>query len=234
MRVCFCKECCRKARRAISQGAEVLILDDGFQHLRLNRELDVVTVDATFPFGGGRLLPAGLLREPISALGRADVIVLTRTDQVPERKVEETLRKIRAVAPKAEVAKSVHRVISVVHLGGGEMPVSTLSSKRVAAFCGIGNAESFRRTVGGISGELVLFREFRDHHVYEGEELVELSEAAKRAAAEMLVTTEKDSVRLPRELDVGLPVGVVRTELVITEGEDRLVEAVMATVDRER
>jgi tetraacyldisaccharide 4'-kinase len=215
----------------LSHGADVLLLDDGFQHQRLARDLDVVTVDALCPFGGGKLLPAGLLREPLSSLRRADVIVLTRTDQACEKSVGETERRLRWLAPKAVLARSVHRAVRVIFPEEGEEgAVSELSSRRVAAFCGIGRPESFRRTVESVCGDVVLFREFPDHYGYRDEDLREVGREARDAGAELIVTTEKDYARMEDARGLGVRLGVIAIELVVTSGEDELQKCVMKAV----
>ena len=212
------------AKEAVSSaGANVLLLDDGFQHRRLGRDLDVVTVDALCPFGGGRLLPAGLLRESPSALRRADIVVLTRTDEVEGDVLEEVEGEVRRLAPEAVPARSVHRATRVFFAEENRLgDVAELSGRKVAAFCGIGRPESFRRTLEGLCGEVVLFREFPDHHVYGEEELRSLVREGGKMGAELIVTTEKDYARLRGIQGLGLPPAVIGIELAVTSGEDEL------------
>jgi len=214
-----------------SHGANVLVLDDGFQHHRLARDLDVVTVDAVCPFGCGLLLPAGLLREPVSALGRANVIAVTRTDEVGEESVRETERRLKKAAPKATLARCVHKAVRVdFPQEGREGGVGELGSRKVAAFCGIGRPESFRRTVESLCGEVVMFREFPDHYLYDAEEIMALGREAKELGAELIASTEKDYARLGSAPELGIPLGVIAIELVVTSGEDALETRVMEAV----
>src|SRR5262249_3906217 len=139
------------ARRAVENlGSEVLILDDGFQHRRLHRDLDLVLVDATTPWGYGqpwgheRLFPRGLLREPLAGLARADVIVLTRCDQVEPQALEILEQRIRQLAPKTAVLQTRHRPDAWISAEGVVRPIENWPRKRAVAFCGIGNPQAFR------------------------------------------------------------------------------------------
>jgi tetraacyldisaccharide 4'-kinase len=194
-------------RAALSRAAveelesEVLVLDDGLQHRRLARDLDLVLLDATSPWGGGRLLPRGLLREPPSALRRAGAIILTRCDQAPAEEVERLRQRVARLAPDVPVAETTHRPVGLVNSGGDGAPLDMLREGPVAAFCGVGNTEAFRRTLADLGADVVAFRAYPDHHTYTRADVEEL-----RAWARALppgcnaVTTQKDLVklRLPR------------------------------------
>src|SRR5262249_2502673 len=135
----------REALRASQQ--QVLLLDDAFQHRRLARDLDIVLLDALEPFGYGRLLPRGLLREPISSLARAQVVALSRSDAVEEATRREIEAHVRQHAPQAVWLELAHQPCGFVAVGGAETPLGELRGMRVAAFCGIGNPEGFRHTL---------------------------------------------------------------------------------------
>jgi len=187
------------ARQAIhTRNAQVLILDDGFQHRRLARDIDIVTIDATLPFGYGRLLPAGLLREPIAGLRRADAVVITRCDQVAEEQLAWIEEQIRRTHPQAIVATSIHAPVGAAVLGGGEIGIEDLRGKRVFAFCGLGNPEAFFDTVRRIGCILVGSRSFDDHCVYTRECLHEVHQQAKEHNADFLITTQKDWTKITR------------------------------------
>ncbi|MBN1392088.1 MAG: tetraacyldisaccharide 4'-kinase, partial [Sedimentisphaerales bacterium] len=126
----------KAAKEAVVKlGAKALIMDDGFQHRRLARDLDIVTIDATCPFGFGKLLPAGLLREPASSLNRADAAVLTRCDQVPESELSRIEQELLLIKPDMIIARSIHKSISAKSLTGGEITIEQLKGKRIFAFC---------------------------------------------------------------------------------------------------
>jgi len=197
-------------------GSDIFILDDGFQHLQLNRDFDIVTIDATNPWGGGWLLPVGRLREPITSLTRADCIVLTRTDQVEE--YESILAHIGKASGGRPVliSRMQNHVYSPVGIrrAKGDVPEGPL-----AAFCGIGNSQSFFRQVESEGGkELVLKRAFPDHHSYSQKDISMVVDEAKRLGARSLVTTEKDAVKLTG-FEFGLPCYALGIEMVIDDSE---------------
>jgi tetraacyldisaccharide 4'-kinase len=177
-------------RKAAELGADLVVLDDGFQHRRLARDLDVVLLDAHSPFGNYHLLPAGLLREPVSGLRRADLIVITRSRPGENFMVLE--RVIRRHNTEAPVLRAGHRRAGFVDSHGRQAP----RPNRAVAFCGIGNPAAFITDLEAEGLEVVTWRTFRDHLNYTVEQWRELSEIALREEA-ILVTTEKDMVRLP-------------------------------------
>lgn len=209
-------------RRALADyRARVLILDDGFQHYRVHRTLDIVTVDATNPFAGGKLLPRGLLREGPSALRRADLVVLTRTDQVSPEALE-ALR--RQIGPAVE---TVHKPVQVRCLWNRRSyGVEWLRGRSVYAFCGVGNPESFRRTLESLGASIVKFRAFEDHHAYTPADLRRLNAEAQEFMAEAAVTTEKDATKLRADA-FELPLAALRVEIEITRNEDLLEERLL-------
>jgi tetraacyldisaccharide 4'-kinase len=176
--------------------AELLILDDGFQHRRLFRNLDVVLIDSTQPPQRDYLFPRGTLREPVGGLRRADAIVLTRCDQV-EDSDRECIRNWLALRfPGKLVATTEHRPLGLQ--GGGSLePLELLKGRPVAGFCGIGNPSAFRRTLESLGAEVIDFRAFPDHHAYTRTDVDDLSRwASARPASCMMITTQKDWVKL--------------------------------------
>ncbi len=204
-------------------GAEVLILDDGFQHRRLARDLDIVLVDAVQPFGGGRLLPRGLLREPLSELKRADFIVLTRSDLVDPGHIGRIGGRLRPYAGDVPIALAEHRPTGLwrVDVAGdaegasghvareGDIPPGGLREGNWAAFCGIGNPEGFRRTLKRLGAQLVRFDVFPDHYRYAGAEVQSLLERAAAAGCVGVLTTEKDATKVEGLLAGRCPVPVL-------------------------
>ena len=177
--------------------SEVLILDDGFQHRRLGRDFDMVLVDATNPWGFGRLLPRGLLREPISSLRRADAILITRSDQAPDKEVAAIMSRIRRECPESPIVATSHRPLGWLRHGHGEAPAELLRGRPVAAFCGLGNPDAFRRSLTAIGCDVRDFRTFPDHHPYSCSDIDELRRWADSMPAETaLATTQKDLVKL--------------------------------------
>ncbi len=217
-----------QARRAIEEfRADVILLDDGFQHFRICRDLDVLVVDATNPFAGGRLLPRGFLRERPSSASRADLVVLTRTDQAGPTAVAALRNQVAILVGGKPVLESVHRPVSVRSLWNKKKyDLEWLRGRSVYAFCGLGNPDAFRRTLESSGTKIVKFRTFPDHHRYEAADLRLLSLEAQEFMAEMFVTTEKDASKLHPEA-FERPLAVVRVELEITRGEDTLEAALL-------
>ncbi|MBY0231749.1 MAG: tetraacyldisaccharide 4'-kinase [Gemmataceae bacterium] len=215
------------ARAAVEEcESQALVLDDGFQHRRLHRDLDLVLIDATDPWGGGHLLPRGLLREPVSGLRRAHAVVLTRTDQVETHRLAD-LRKALARWGKP-VAEAVHRPSSLVGVSGGS-PLSDLAGRSVAGFCGLGNPEAFRRTLEGLGTMIADFRAYPDHHPYTREDVDDLGRWARaQPEGAWLVTTQKDLVKLRVESLGGRQLRAVRIEMEIRSGREELEALVRA------
>jgi tetraacyldisaccharide 4'-kinase len=222
-------------RSALAQTAveelesEVLILDDGFQHRRLERDLDLVLIDATCPWGYGRLLPRGLLREPLSSLRRAGAVLMTRCDQVTPEERDRIRQRIRGVVSTVPVAESRHGPVDLLGVGRQES-LERLRQGPVAAFCGIGNPDAFRRTLADLGANLCAFRTYPDHHRYSRDDVDRLRRWAGELPRDAVIaTTQKDHVklRLPRLAD--RPLWAVRIRLTVETGREEL-ERVLARV----
>lgn len=175
-----------------NHAAQVLLMDDGFQHRRLARDLDIITIDATAPFGYGHLLPAGLLREPVSGLKRAGAAVITRSDQVPEEQLCRIEQRISQINPRLPVVRTVHAPIGIRHIDGSETRIEDLKDRRVFAFCGLGNPTAFFRTIEACGSILVGSEAFNDHHTYTNRCLAEIYEKSTSKEAQLVLTTSKD------------------------------------------
>ncbi len=186
----------RGGREAQRQGADLVVLDDGFQHLALARDLDLVLLDAADPWAGGRLPPLGRLREPLAALARADAVLITKlpVDWRPAAAAIE--RRLAAIAPRLPVLASRLRAERLRAPGGEWRAVDELAGRRVFAFAGLGRPEGFAATLAELGVELVGTRWFADHHRYSERELAAVLEAAAALGAAP-VTTAKDAVKLP-------------------------------------
>jgi tetraacyldisaccharide 4'-kinase len=182
----------------------LFMLDDGFQHFGLFRDKDIVLVDASNPFGNGLLLPLGRLREPAKALGRADIIVLTKLEKSPrekDRKPEDLIGEIRKHNPAAPVFLARHLPAYLGLVSGEKLPFSLVAGKRLFGFCALGSPESFKATIQALDAELVGFKAFRDHYRYTQADMAFIKSAAEKSGAEWIVTTEKDIIKL-RNLDL--------------------------------
>ena len=181
------------AKEAIDKfAAKVLIMDDGFQHRRLARDLDIIAIDATQPFGFNKLLPAGLLREPVSSLKRASAVVITRCDQVNEAKINEIEQILQKKNADIVIAKSIHTPICAKSKEDKEISIEQLKDKKVFAFCGIGNPDAFLNTINNLEAELAGSKVYDDHYHYTDACLYEISRQAKELGAELILTTQKD------------------------------------------
>jgi tetraacyldisaccharide 4'-kinase len=176
-------------------GIDVFLLDDGFQHRRVRRDLDVVVISAASPFGYGRVLPRGMLREPMSGLSRAGAFVLTHADAVEGSMLEEIERKVRRHNPRAPLHRSVHAP-SVLRSDGESMPTDALRGRSWFAFCGIGDPGAFVRQLDSVGGRRAGWRAFADHHHYGRDDVTTIHEDAAAAGADVIVTTEKDWAKL--------------------------------------
>jgi tetraacyldisaccharide 4'-kinase len=214
------------ARRAIDEHrADVLVLDDGFQHRRLGRDVDIVLIDALQPWGFGRLLPRGLLREPLAALRRADVVVLTRVDQcsTAERTaIVERLQRVRGT-PAHVAAAFPPRVL--VDAEGRTAALETIGDAHVTAFCGIGNPSAFRRSLEAEGVRVGGFIAFPDHHHFTAADLAAIRAEADRHRSSLVLCTEKDLVKVCATKLGNLPLRAVRIGVSIRQGEELLTTA---------
>jgi len=204
--------------------AQVMIMDDGFQHRRLHRDIDIVTIDATLPFGYGRILPAGLLREPVSSLKRAHAAILTRCDLVPKDdliKLEET---IKGIKPDMVIGRTIHSPVCAKGAGNKEIPLEKLRAKKVLAFCGIANPDAFLELLGRLGVNLVNLKIYNDHHAYTAGDVNDICRDAENLEADLILTTEKDydKITLPPDSRANGILAYLAVELRFIEGQDRI------------
>lgn len=193
-------------------GLDTVVLDDGFQHVQLARDLDILTLDATQPFGTGRLFPRGDLRERPAAAARADAIVLSHW--APDMVVPD----LNVPRPAPLLFHSRYDPLGVRILADGQrLPLASLVGQRLVAFCGIGHPESFRRLLVELGADVGAFSAFPDHHAYTPSELEALAATAKSQRARALITTEKDGVRLRRLRPLPYAVWELRIRVSIVE-----------------
>jgi tetraacyldisaccharide 4'-kinase len=194
------------------------VLDDGFQHRTLRKDLEIVMARAVAPWGNGRLLPGGPLREPLAGLARAHLVVATGAATAAD--AAEVAATVARVAPALPVLTAVHVPTECFESGAMRfVPVSALAGARLVAFAGIGSPAGFRRTLGETGVTITGFEEFADHHWYTREDLARLDHRATETRADGLVTTEKDWVRLRPLPALKRPVYVLSVRLTLTSGE---------------
>jgi tetraacyldisaccharide 4'-kinase len=187
----------RAAEQAIAElCCQAIVLDDGFQHRRLARDLDIVLLDALEPFGFEHVFPRGTLREPLSGLQRADAVCLSRADIITPGEREAIRSRVVKIAPNALWCECAHTASQLVDATGKNAELSLLAGRRVLAFCGIGNPAGFRHTLALAECDIVAWREFPDHHAYDVDDVAELDRAVQRSNADLVVCTHKDLVKL--------------------------------------
>jgi tetraacyldisaccharide 4'-kinase len=198
---------------------DVHVLDDGFQHLALERDLDLVLIDARDPFGDHALFPLGRLREPLSEIARASAIIITRADHPFDHPALEA--RLRDLAGSIPIFYSYHELVELfAPRSGHRLTPQKLSGRRIGAFCGIGDPELFKSDLAHYGARVAFFRSFRDHHWYTERDLAHLFRDAETTGVEFLVTTEKDWMRLePLALPAALPLYVARIEARLEDAE---------------
>jgi tetraacyldisaccharide 4'-kinase len=222
------------SRMAIEEfESQLILLDDGFQHRRLARDLDVVLIDALEPFGFEHVFPRGTLREPLAGLARAHVVALSRADMVASKDRVGIETRLRHYAPQADLIELVHRPRSLVGADHREQPLDTIVGRRVAAFCGIGNPASFRHTLARLGAQVVEMREFADHHAYTRDDVDDLGRWVESLDVEVVVCTAKDLVKLRLERIGGRLLWALAIELEITRGQERLESRLAELLPRE-
>ncbi|MEK7849210.1 MAG: tetraacyldisaccharide 4'-kinase [Candidatus Omnitrophota bacterium] len=208
------------------KAVDTVILDDGFQYFRLKRDLDIVTIDASSPFGNKFILPLGLLREPLSSLKRADCFCLTRCDEASEYMIGELRSFLNRLNPAALVLKAFYCPASLYDLKKNKKEsVNILKGKDVCLLAGIANPFSFLKTVRDLGAGICLKVFFDDHHHYSPAEVRDVAFQCRNAKIKTVLTTEKDAVRLSGfvlEQDLGVDFFVLKVALKIVEGEEAL------------
>ena len=209
-------------------GAEVAILDDGYQHWQLEHDLDILLVDAVNVFGNGYILPRGTLREPISHISRADVCLMTKVDQAAEGSCDYIQQTVRKYNPEAHILESVHQPRNFIpisewykDIANDSMNVHMIKGHRIVAVSAIGNPASFEQTLSDLGATIIESLRYPDHHDYTMQEMQDILEQAENMGAEAIVITEKDAVKIPTEVinaQWNIPVYVICVEVTFTKG----------------
>jgi tetraacyldisaccharide 4'-kinase len=197
---------------------DTLVLDDGYQYLKLRGSLNICLIDTTNPFGNERLLPRGILREPLNRLSKADYILFTKTSSVA--KCSELYDTVKKYNEHAKIIYSQHAPKYFKRVDKDEEePLSMLNNLKVAVFSGIAYPESFEQTIEELGGIITYNKRFLDHHRFSKVEIEQVYQEAFESGAKILVTTEKDAVRLPSK-KVRIPLYYLRLEIKILSGEE--------------
>ena len=210
---------------------DIILMDDAFQHLKIQRDLDVVVIDSTNPFGNNMLLPRGLLREPPKHLIRADLIVLTRVNQCTSlEELKANLAELNSLAP---IVETVHKPATLTdYHTGAKLDLAELEGTPVAALSGIGNPKAFEETLKELDADVRKSWRFPNHHVYRRTRLSDMADRARDMGVRAIVTTEKDMVRFPPGFAFTMPVWVLGIRMDVISGEEHL-ERIM-TLERTR
>ena len=212
-------------------GAEVAILDDGYQHWQLARDMDILLVDAVNVFGNGYLLPRGTLREPLSHIDRADVCLMTKVDQAAPGAIEHIWETFRSYNQDGLILESIHQPRQFVRLSdwyediaAGGVPVTEFEGKKVLAVSAIGNPASFEQTLADLGIEIVESMRYPDHHDYDERDMAEVLYRAETLGVEAIVSTEKDAVKVPGDVVRAkwrIPVYVISVEVTFQKGQEK-------------
>jgi tetraacyldisaccharide 4'-kinase len=213
------------ATTAIAGGANVLVMDDGFQHQRLRRDLNIVLVDATLPWGYGCCLPRGLLREPKSALKDAHVVVITRADEVPPERLSDLREEVARYAPGASLHEARHRPVGIIDEQGRSRSLSELAGRMACAFCGLGNPQPFFATLEQLHVRLVSRTALNDHAAYDRPLTTTVCGECgmEGCEAQLLLTTQKDYVKI-RQAESRRPVWQLQMQLELSGDATALLE----------
>lgn len=205
-------------KKAEKLGVDAVILDDGFQHWRLKRDLDIVTINSQNPFGNGRVIPRGILREPLSSLERAGILMLTKADLAKD--IDAIKVKLRNIAPYVLVVEAAHSPEYFYDLKGEKIPLSFIKEKNVCLLSSIGDPESFKKIVLREQAKLALNISYPDHYQYSKKDILNLEQLCKKESVDIIVTTEKDLMRIPCDVfSPQIKILVLRIALKIIKNE---------------
>ena len=212
------------ARIAVQElDCQVILLDDAFQHRRIDRDLDIVLIDALQPFGYGHVLPRGMLREPVRGLSRADMVALSRADCIDDQRSEWIREQVFRHAPQAVWMELAHRPTQLRSADDQTARLDALAGRPVAAFCGIGNPDGFRHTLDQCGYQVAGFREFPDHHPYTREDVDRLTQWVQSlSVTEAVVCTHKDFVKIGVTQLGNRPLWAVEISVDIGQGQREL------------
>lgn len=203
-------------------GCDTLILDDGFQYLNLKHRLDIVLVDRTNPFGNWRMLPRGILREPVRNIRRAGFIFITKSNGDGAEELKKTLRRYNS---EAEIVECRHCARHLKNVYSGEVqPLEFLQDRKIAAISGIASPKGFEDELIRLGAKLLYHKRYADHHRYSQQEVLDCINRGIQRGAEIVVTTEKDAVRFPRIERHDLPVYYLRVEIEMLSGAEKFNE----------
>ncbi|MEK6682728.1 MAG: tetraacyldisaccharide 4'-kinase [Nitrospirota bacterium] len=206
-------------------GADAIILDDGFQNLAVKKDIDILLIDAINPFGNNHLLPRGVLREPLSAFKRADIIIITKADY-PEN-ISDIICTVRLYNAHAPIFKASYRPSGLINLATGkEIGVGELNNKSVSIFSGIANPLSFSYLIKNAGAKIIGEFVFNDHHSYTKVNIDKIVGSAGKDVA-MIITTEKDAVKIREFIKEDINIWAIRVDIDILDNRNELERLVL-------
>ena len=220
------------AQKALQERGEniMFVLDDGFQHRQLRRDLDIVLIDATCPFGYKHMLPRGFLREYLRNLQRADVFIITRSDMVSPQELQQIKQQLQRIAGDKLQVLSKHVPAAFTELTGkNTQDKNAFNNKKALLFCGIGNPDSFRYLVEKLGVQVIELKAFDDHYDYTADDIKMICRHAQRHNADIIITTAKDAVKI-QEATSEIPIWVLQIEIDISEGKKELISVIENTI----
>lgn len=216
------------ANRCIAEHAvEAIVLDDGFQHRRIARDLDIVLIDASNPFGYNHLLPRGLLREPVESLARADAVVVTRCNRVDEAAIKTIKDRVSEVT-SVPIALCKTKATGLIDENGNESSLEKLKADNWFVFSGIGNHTAFENSLRNLGCNVVGSKQFRDHHNFDAADAKQIFKLANHCKADSIVCTHKDLVKF-KDNNLNLPSFALKIELEFVEGAEELGVRILAS-----
>ncbi|MCK4401488.1 tetraacyldisaccharide 4'-kinase [bacterium] len=213
-----------------SFNIDTVVLDDGFQHWRLHRDINIVVINASSPFGNGYIFPRGNLREPYKRLKRADCFIITKTDMIKDDNLENIKRKLLEINDSAQVITTIHKPVCLENIAGEEqMDIECIKGEKVIALSSLGDPVSFENTLEHVGAKIVEKLRYPDHHWYTEDDIDNIQARQKALNAKFIITTQKDAVRLQMiETQDVASLRVLRIGIEIISGSDRLEKLINA------
>ncbi len=225
----------RNAKSLPAEAVDVFILDDGFQHWKLGRQLDIVAIDATNPFGNGHVLPRGILREPPQALSQADFFVITKAD-LGQNNVETISDKLKSIAPDTPVAHARHQPVAFIDLRKNEtLPLSFMEGKKACAVCSIGDPHSYLNTLKGLGVQVEKNFTFMDHYNYRQADISQVEKFCHSNEIKFVVMTQKDAVKvrpLLKDFDADIRFLTLKIAMDFIKGQEMLFQNILTVVSK--
>lgn len=222
------KDRLKSAKKAIKNGNEILLLDDGFQYRKIARDKNIVLIDCTNPFGYEHLLPRGLLREPLEGLKRANLVILTKSNQASKNKIEEIKKRILKINQNVKILESFHKPESFVNVKNAQKySFESMHMKKALLLSGIGNPKAFEKTAkeaGLIICETIIKK---DHHTFVYDDMIDAVNRAKTCNADIIAVTEKDAVKIKNILlknNIDFPIYALCIEMKYAENGKEILQ----------